>query len=124
MLMQALQPFRGNTLSRRGEGGFTRVGFWETSKATSQTDTIGGDKKVLSLSEKRDVVSSTSMAMETNGVKSLAAVEQAATERASVLELCGRDAEKCGDDASERVAGATAGWQDVGVAAETAGMVL
>ena len=50
--------------------------------------------------------------------------EQAASERAGVLELGGGAAQTGGDDASERVAGAAAGRQDVGVAAETAGMVL
>jgi hypothetical protein len=64
------------------------------------------------------------MAMGTNGVKSFAAIEQAASERAGVLELCTSAAEKCWDDPSERVAGAAAGWQGVGVAAETARMVL
>jgi len=49
------------------------------------------------------------IAMGTNRVKPFAAVEQAASERAGVLELCLSDAQKCRDDASERVVGAAAG---------------
>ena len=64
------------------------------------------------------------MPMGANRVKPFAAVEQAASERAGVLELCAGAPEKCGHDASERVVSADAGRQGGSMATETARMVL